>query len=73
MRKYILAASLLILALEGWSQARTTEALQKQFESSLSLYFYKNTLRMLNQTENKEFDEMIKRIFRQVALALRKR
>ena len=62
MKKYILAASLLILALEGWSQARTTEALQKQFESSLSLYFYKNTLRMLNQTENKEFDELIKDI-----------
>ena len=62
MKKYILAASLLLIAVAGWSQARTTEALQKQFESSLSLYFYKNTLRMLNQSESKEFDELIKDI-----------
>ncbi len=62
MKKYILTASLLLMAVAGWSQARTTEALEKQFESSLSLYFYKNTLRMLNQTENKEFDELIKNI-----------
>ena len=62
MKKYILAAFLLVLGVKGLAQARTTEALQKQFESSLSLYFYKNTLRMLNQSESKEFDELIKDI-----------
>src|SRR6267378_2633847 len=44
------------------AQTETTKALQKKFDDSFSLYFYKNTLRMLNQTDNKEFDEMIKNI-----------
>ena len=43
------------------AQTKTTEALDKEVEG-LSLYFYKNTLRMLNQSESKEFDEMIKDI-----------
>ncbi len=43
------------------AQTKTTEALDKKYEG-LSLYFYKNTLRMLNQTDNKEFDELIKDI-----------
>lgn len=44
------------------SQTKTTEDLDKRFEDGLSLYFYKNTLRMLNQTDSKEFDELIKDI-----------
>ncbi|MBK5278809.1 MAG: DUF4252 domain-containing protein [Bacteroidia bacterium] len=44
------------------AQTKTTEDLDKRFEDGLSLYFYKNTLRMLNQTESKEFDELIKDI-----------
>jgi len=44
------------------AQTETTQALQKKFDDSFTLYFYKNTLRMLNQTDNKEFDEMIKNI-----------
>lgn len=44
------------------AQTETTIALNKQFDNALTLYFYKNTLRMLNQSENKEFDELIKDI-----------
>lgn len=43
------------------AQTKTTQALDEKYDG-LTLYFYKNTLRMLNQTENKEFDEMIKDI-----------
>jgi len=43
------------------AQTKTTEELDKKYEG-LSLYFYKNTLRMLNQTDNKDFDELIKDI-----------
>jgi hypothetical protein len=43
------------------AQTKTTEALDKDSDG-LSLYFYKNTLRMLNQAESKEFDDMIKDI-----------
>ena len=42
-------------------QTKTTTALDEKYEG-LSLYFYKNTLRMLNQTDDKEFDELIKDI-----------
>jgi len=62
MKKIIIFLTLTIVAAETRGQAKTTEALQANFDKSLALYFYKNTLRMLNQTENKEFDEMIKDI-----------
>src|SRR5260221_14491148 len=61
MQKIIL---LLLFSTPGlmMAQTETTQALQKKFDDSFSLYFYKNTLRMLNQTDNKEFDELIKDI-----------
>ncbi|HEV8513938.1 MAG TPA: DUF4252 domain-containing protein [Cyclobacteriaceae bacterium] len=43
------------------AQTKTIEELDKKYEG-LSLYFYKNTLRMLNQNDNKDFDELIKDI-----------
>jgi hypothetical protein len=58
--KYLIA--LLVAApLLAASQTKTTGNLDKRFDG-LSLFFYKNTLRMLNQKDNKEFDEMIKDI-----------
>lgn len=44
------------------AQTETTTALNERFNDALTLYFYKNTLRMLNQTESKEFDDLIKDI-----------
>lgn len=46
----------------AYSQSKTTNDLQSQYEDSFSLYFYKNTLRMLNQKEDKELDELIRNI-----------
>lgn len=51
----------LLLSFAAGAQTKTTEKLDEEVDG-LSLYFYKNTLRMLNQTDNKEFDEMIKDI-----------
>jgi hypothetical protein len=49
-----------LLAVVGTSaQTKTTEDLDLEVDG-LSLYFYKNTLRMLNQSDNKDFDEMVK-------------
>ena len=62
MRKYILALFTVCLSLTGWAQTKTTEELDKKFDGGLSLFFYKNTLRMLNQSEDKNFDELIKDI-----------
>jgi hypothetical protein len=52
---------LLFVSLIAEAQTKTTENLDKKYEG-MSLFFYKNTLRMLNQQDNKEFDEMIKDI-----------
>jgi len=48
-------------ALQAQAQTKTTENLDEKHDGT-SLYFYKNTLRMLNQKEDKEFDDMIKDI-----------
>jgi hypothetical protein len=52
---------LCLLPIIGFSQTKTTVDLDKKYDG-LSLYFYKNTLRMLNQKDDKEFDELIKDI-----------
>lgn len=44
------------------SQTKTTEELHKKYNEGLSLFFYNNTLRMLNQSDDKAFDELIKDI-----------
>lgn len=63
MKKLLLfLVALSFISVIGFSQTKTTEDLDKRFEDGLSLYFYKNTLRMLNQTDSKEFDELIKDI-----------
>ena len=58
--KFLLSILILIPAL-ALGQTKTTEALDKKYDG-LSLFFYKNTLRMLNQKDSKELDEMIKDI-----------
>jgi len=60
--KNIVLCFLLLTSLSSWSQTKTTEALQKKYDEALSLYFYNNTLRMLNQKEDAGFDELIKDI-----------
>lgn len=44
------------------AQSKTTEALHEKNKGALSLFFYNNTLRMLNQKEDPEFDALIKDI-----------
>lgn len=61
MKKIITLLVLVTMTFGARAQTKTTEDLA--FNSSgLSLFFYKNTLRMLNQTEDKDFDELIKDI-----------
>lgn len=45
-----------------YGQTKTTEALHKQNQEALALFFYNNTLRMLNQGDDKDFDALIKDI-----------
>jgi hypothetical protein len=61
MRILILVFTLVICS-EASAQSKTTEALHKKYSDALSLFFYNNTLRMLNQSDDKAFDELIKDI-----------
>jgi hypothetical protein len=54
------------------AQSATTEALQKSHSDALTFFFYNNTLRMLNQQEDKEFDELIKDIEKMRFLMIKK-
>lgn len=63
---------LALLPLSGWAQSKTTNTLQEKYKDSFALYFYKNTLRMLNQKDDKEIDELIKNIERLKFLILDK-
>ena len=52
---------LFLLSFAGLAQTKTTVELDKKYEG-MSLFFYKNTLKMLNQTDDKDFDALIKDI-----------
>lgn len=64
----------LILAAPGalLAQSSTTEILQKKHGDALQLFFYNNTLRMLNQQEDSDFDKLIEDIEKMRFLLIRK-
>lgn len=69
---FLLICFLLMVGPFAKAQTETTTALNKQFDDALTLYFYKNTLRMLNQSENPEFDDLIKEIEKMKFLVIKK-
>jgi len=60
--RYIILVLLAAITLSANAQSTTTEKLQQKYSASLALFFYNNTLRMINQTDDKEFDALIKDI-----------
>ncbi|HET7178849.1 MAG TPA: DUF4252 domain-containing protein [Chryseosolibacter sp.] len=72
MKKNVLF--ILIFLAPAWlmAQSVTTEKLQKAHSDALSLFFYNNTLRMLNQADDKDFDELIKDIEKMRFLMIKK-
>jgi hypothetical protein len=59
--KRLLFLLILAGATQALAQTKTTEKLDADYDG-MSLYFYKNTLRMLNQKGDPAFDDMIKDI-----------
>ena len=57
----------------AYAQTKTTEALHTKNSDALSLFFYNNTLRMLNQKDDKDFDELIKDIEKMKFLMIEKK
>ena len=72
MPKLLVFIALLITANAAFAQSVTTEALQKKHGDALNLFFYNNTLRMLNQQEDPEFDELIRDIEKMRFLMIKK-
>lgn len=60
--KWGLAILLLSTAFAASGQSNTTQKLQETYKDSRAFFFYNNTLRMINQSEDPEFDEAIKDI-----------
>lgn len=58
--KNLIYLMLLITTVSVSAQTKTTEKIQKNHPDATVLFFYHNTLRMLNQGEDKAFDELIK-------------
>ena len=70
--RYTILLVLVVISITGWSQSTTTENLHKKYSEALSLFFYHNTLRMINQKEDKEFDALIKDIEKLKFLMIKK-
>jgi hypothetical protein len=71
--KKLLVTLLIILPGLVAAQSETTDALHKKHSDALAFFFYNNTLRMLNQKEDPEFDELIKDIEKMRFLMIDKR
>ena len=73
MRLTCLVILLLIVFTRSVSaQTKTTEDLHKGNSDALALFFYNNTLRMLNQKDDKDFDALIKDIEKMKFLMIEK-
>jgi len=60
------------VCLGSYAQSKTTEALHKKYSDAMSLFFYNNTLRMINQKEDKDLDALIKDIEKMKFLMIQK-
>lgn len=51
-----------IVSTSVFSQSKTTQAFHKDHDDAFVLFFYSNTLKMLNQDDNPDFEELIRDI-----------
>ena len=72
IKTLVFVLAILITPIIGSAQSKTTEALQKKHDDAMAFFFYNNTLRMLNQKEDKNFDELIKDIEKMKFLLIKK-
>lgn len=70
--KALLIGILLTVSISAVGQSATTESLRKKYSDAFTLFFYQNTLRMINQAEDKDLDELIKDIEKMRFLLIKK-
>lgn len=71
LRRWLTIAFVFVVSIAS-AQSRTTQKLQEQFKDSRAFFFYNNTLRMINQSEDPEFDEAIRDIEKMKLLLIAK-
>lgn len=71
MKKNIIILSLVMISGWAFAQTKTTQALQEKYDP-LALVFYRNTLKMWNQTGSKELDDLVKDIQKMKFLMINK-
>lgn len=69
--RYVLPILFIACGFNLAAQSKTTESLAKKYDAD-SYFFYNNTLRMINQTEDPTFDEIIKDIEKMKILLIKK-
>lgn len=69
---YVLLLLIIVNIVPVLAQTKTTEQLHKANGEALSLFFYNNTLRMLNQSGDKDFDALIKDVEKMKFLMIEK-
>lgn len=64
MKKFfsILTLAFLFFQVSTFAQSETTKAFAEKHDDAFTLFFYNNTLKMLNQENNEEFEALIKDI-----------
>ena len=62
MRAFVLTLLLASTGFGLFAQSLASKELGEQYDATLNLFFYRNTLRMVNFNDDPEFDEMIKGI-----------
>lgn len=60
--RILIVITLFALSLPGMAQSKTTRAFSEKYDNAFTLFFYNNTLKMLNQENNAEFEALIKDI-----------
>jgi hypothetical protein len=70
-KRFVLLFSFITLSFSLAAQSKVTEDLQKNSDSK-AFFFYNNTLRMINQQEDPEFDALVKDIEKMKLLIVRK-
>lgn len=60
--KKLALLSIILVPLMALGQSKTTKSLEEKYEDAFGLFFYNNTLNMLNQTDDEDFAELIKDI-----------
>lgn len=71
-QRFLLSLALVAVAAASQAQSKTTGLLQEKYSDAFSLFFYNNTLRMINLSEDKAFDELIEDIEKMKVLIVKK-